>query len=44
MVLKTISLGAVQVAVYERLMNDNLIIFVINAAGIRTVGVRSGWS
>jgi len=37
------TLGAEQVAEYERLMHENLIFIHKNAAGITTDGVPSGW-
>ena len=37
------TLGADQVAEYERLMHENLIYIHKNAAGITTDGVPSGW-
>tara|TARA_B100000927_G_scaffold171136_1_gene138014 strand:+ start:1196 stop:1597 length:402 start_codon:yes stop_codon:yes gene_type:complete len=38
------TLGAEQVAEYERLMHENLILIHKNVAGITTDGVPSGWS
>jgi len=38
------TLGADQVAEYERVMHENLIYIHKNAAGITTDGVPSGWS
>ena len=38
------TLGAEQVAEYERLMHENLVLIHKNAAGITTDGVPSGWA
>ena len=37
-------LGSEQVAEYERLMHENLVLIHKNAAGITTDGVPSGWA
>ena len=38
------TLGTEQIAEYERLMHENLVLIHKNAAGITTDGVPSGWA